>query len=106
MVAGFQAVISAASMPNRSLLCVADLVDHGGMMRGSGGSKLGGIGPGDEVSYRMRFCESIVNGGHHRCTTTVGPHSQLLSIQPSANILCDRMVLLKLEKLSLLMFIG
>ena len=34
------------------------------------------------------------------------PHSQFLGIQQSANILCDRLVLLKLEKLSLLMFIS
>jgi hypothetical protein len=68
------------------------------MMLGGGGGKLGGIGPGDEVSYTMRFCASINDGGHRRRTTAMGPHSRLLSIQQSANILCDRLVLLKLKK--------
>ena len=67
-------------------------------MLGGGGGELGGIGPGDEVSYTMRFCASINDGGHRRHTTAMGPHSRLLSIQQSANILCDRLVLLKLEK--------
>ncbi len=67
-------------------------------MLGGGGDKLGGIGPGDEVSYTMRFRASINDGGHCRCTTAMGPHSRLLSIQQSANILWDRLVLLKLEK--------
>ncbi len=67
-------------------------------MLGGSGSELKGIGPGDEVSYTMQFCASISDGGHHRRTTAMGPHSRLLSIQQSANILCDRLVLLKLEK--------
>jgi hypothetical protein len=68
------------------------------MMRGGGGSKLGGMGPGDKVPYTMQFCASIDDGGHHHRTTIMGPHSQLLSIQQSAKILCDRLELLKLEK--------
>jgi hypothetical protein len=76
----------------------ADSGHHGGMMLGGGGGELGGIGPGDEVSYTMQFCASINDGGHRHRTTVMGPHSQLLSIQQSANILCDRLVLLKLEK--------
>jgi hypothetical protein len=67
-------------------------------MCGSGGGKIEGIGPVDEVFYTMRFCRSIDDGGHRLRTTTVGPHSRLLSIQQSANILCDRLVSLKLEK--------
>jgi hypothetical protein len=67
-------------------------------MLGGGCSELGGIGLGDEVSYTMPFCASIDDGGHSHCTTAMGPHSQLLSIQQSANILCDRLALLKLEK--------
>ncbi len=67
-------------------------------MLGGGCGKLGGIGPGDKVSYTMQFCASINDGGHRRRTTTMGPHSQLLSIQQSANILCNRLALLKLEK--------
>ncbi len=69
-------------------------------MCGGGGSELGGIGPGDE-SYTMWFCASIDDGGHRHCTTAVGPHSRLLSI-----LLCNRLVSLKIEKTSLLMFIS
>jgi hypothetical protein len=68
------------------------------MMLGGGGGKLGGIGPGDKVFYMMRFCASINDGDHCHHTTAMGPHSRLLSIQQSANILCDRLVLLILEK--------
>ena len=75
-------------------------------MRGGGGGELGGVGPGDEVFCSMRFLASIDHGGRCRPTTVMKPHSRLLSIQQSANILCDRLVLLKLEKLSLLMFIS
>ncbi len=67
-------------------------------MLGGGGGKLGGIGPGDEVSNTMQFCASINNDGHCHHTTAMGPHSRLLSIQQSANTLCNRLVLLKLEK--------
>ena len=69
-------------------------------------ANLGGIRPGDKVSYMLQFCASIDDGGHHPHTTAMGPHSRLLSIQQSANILYDRLVLFKLEKLSLLMFIS
>ncbi len=75
-------------------------------MRGGGGGKIEGIGPVDEEVYTMRFRRSIDNGGHPRPTSAVGPHSRLLSIQQSANILCNRLVSLKLEKLSLFMFIS
>ena len=77
-------------------------------MHDGGGSKLRGIGPGpgDEVSSTMQFCASIDNGGHHRCTTAVGPHSRLLRMQQSANILFNRLISLKLEKLSLLVLIS
>ncbi len=68
------------------------------MMRGGGGSKIEVIGPVDKVFYTMRFCQLIDDGGHRRRTTAVGPHSQLLNIQQLANIQCDRLVLLKLEK--------
>ncbi len=67
-------------------------------MRGGGGGKIEGIGPVDEVFYMMRFCRSIDDGGHRHRTTAVGPHSRLLSIQQSANILYDKLVSLKLEK--------
>ena len=67
-------------------------------MRDGGGSKLGGIGPGDKVFCLMQFLASIDHGGRHRPTAAMKPHSRLLSIQQSANILCDRLVSLKLEK--------
>ena len=63
-------------------------------MLGGGGGKLGGIEPGDKVSYTMQFRASINDGGHRHRTTAIGPHSRLLSIQQSSNILCDRLVLL------------
>ena len=67
-------------------------------MRGGGGRELRGVGPGDEVFCSMQFLVSIDHGGRRRPTTAMKPHSWLLSIQQSANILCDRLVLLKLEK--------
>ena len=67
-------------------------------MRGGGGGKLGGIGPGDKVFCSMRFLASIDHGSQRRPTAAMKPHSRLLSIQQSANILCDRLVSLKLEK--------
>lgn len=67
-------------------------------MGGGGGGELGGIGPGDEVFCSMRFLASIDHGGRRLPTAAMKPHSRRLSIQQSANILCDRLVLLKLEK--------
>ncbi len=67
------------------------------MMRGGGGGELGGIGPGDEIFCSMRFLVSIDHGGQRRPTAAMKLHSWLLSIQQSANILCDRLVLFKLE---------
>jgi hypothetical protein len=67
-------------------------------MRGGGGGELGGIGPGDEVFCLMRFLASIDHGGRRRPTAAMKPHSRLLSIQQSTNILGNRLVLLKLEK--------
>ncbi len=67
-------------------------------MCGSGGGELGGVGPGDEVFCSMQFLALIDHGGRRRSTTAMKPHSRLSSIQQSANILCDRLVSLKLEK--------
>ena len=67
-------------------------------MRGGGGGAEGGMGEGGEVFCSMRFLASIDHGGRRRPTAAMKPHSRLLSIQQSANILCDRLVLLKLEK--------
>ncbi len=75
-------------------------------MRGGGGGKHGGISPGDEVFRSMRFLASIDHGGRRRPTAAMKPHSRLLSIQQSTNILGNRLVSLKLEKLSLIMFIS
>ncbi len=66
-------------------------------MRGGGGGELRGIGPGDEVFCLMRFLTSIDHGSWRRPTAAMKPHSRLLSIHQSANILCNRLVSLKLE---------
>jgi hypothetical protein len=67
-------------------------------MGGGGGGELGGIGPGDEVFCSMRFLASIDHGGRRLPTAAMKPHSRRLSIQQSANILGNRLVSLKLEK--------
>jgi hypothetical protein len=67
-------------------------------MRGGGGGKIGGIGPGDEVFCLMRFLVSIDHGGRGCPTAAMKPHSRLLRIQQSANMLCNRLVSLKIEK--------
>ena len=67
-------------------------------MHGGGGGKLGGIGPGDEVFCSMQFLASIDHGGQRRPTAATKPHSRLLSIQQSTNILGNRLVSLKLEE--------
>jgi hypothetical protein len=68
------------------------------MMRGGGGGAEGYMGEGDEVFCSMRFLASIDHGGRGRPTAAIKPHSRLLRIQQSANILCDRLVSLKPEK--------
>jgi hypothetical protein len=68
---------------------------HGGMMQGGG--KIGGKRAGGDYSYNRWVSTSVNHGGRCCPTATMGPHSRLLSIQQSANILCDRTTLLKLE---------
>jgi hypothetical protein len=68
------------------------------MKCGGGASKLGGIGPGDKVFCSMQFLASIDHGSQRHPTAAMKPHSRLMSIQQLANILNDRLVLLKLEK--------
>ncbi len=68
------------------------------MTRGGGGGKLGEIGPGDEVFCLMQFLLLIDHVGQCLPTAAMKPHSRRLSIQQSVNILCNRLVLLKLEK--------
>jgi hypothetical protein len=75
-------------------------------MHGGGGGKIGGRGTGGGVSYNRQVCTSIDHGGCRHPIATMGPHFQLLSIQQSANILWNSSTSLKLEKLSLIMFIG
>ena len=58
----------------------------------------GGIGAGGEVFCLMRFLASIDHCGRRGPTATMRPYSRLLSIQQSTNILGNRLVLLKLEK--------
>jgi hypothetical protein len=61
---------------------------------------------GAATTRSMRFLALIDHDGRICPTVAVRPHSWLLSIQQSTNILGNRLVLLKLEKLSLLMFIS
>jgi hypothetical protein len=67
-------------------------------MRGGGGGAEGGMGEGDEAFCWMRFLASIDHGGRGRPTAAMKPHSRLLRVQQSANILCNRLLLLMLEK--------
>ena len=69
------------------------------MMRGGGGGAEGGMGEGGEVFCLMRFLALIDHGGQGHPTAAMKPHSRCLRIQQSANIPCDRLVLLKLEKI-------
>ena len=66
------------------------------MRVGSVGTE-GGIGAGGEVFCSMQCLASIDHGGRHRPTAATMPHSQCGSIQQSANMLCNRLVSLKLE---------
>jgi hypothetical protein len=67
-------------------------------MRGGGGGKIGGRGAGGDNSYNRQVRTLVDHGGRRHPMATIGPYSQLLSIQQSVNILCDRTTLLKLEK--------
>jgi hypothetical protein len=98
MAAGFQAIVSAASTPNRSILHVRHLEHHGGMIYSSGVGTEGGIRAGGEVFCSMRFLASINHGDRCRPMATTGPHSRRESIQQSADMLGNRLVSLKLEK--------
>jgi hypothetical protein len=68
------------------------------MMCDDGGGKMGGRGAGGDNSYNTQLHTWIDYGGCPRPMATIGHHSELLSIQQSANILCDRATPLKLEK--------
>ncbi len=70
----------------------------GGMMHGSGGGEIGGNRTGGDDSYNRQVCTSIDHGGCHHPMAAMGPHSRLLSIQQSANILWNSSTSLKLEK--------
>jgi hypothetical protein len=99
---------SARQPPRRMGHCAASAKQghHGGMMRCGGGVKEDGIAAGGDYSNIMRTRTSINDGGRHCPTAATGPHSRLLIMQQSTNILCDRTTLLKLEKLSLVMLIS
>jgi hypothetical protein len=75
-------------------------------MRGKGVGAEGRIGAGGEVFCSMHFLASIDHGGHCCPTAAMRPHSLHRSIQQSANMLGNRLVLLKLEKLKKVMFIN
>jgi hypothetical protein len=67
-------------------------------MCGSSVGTEGGIGAGGEVCCLMQFLASIDHGGRRCPTATMRPHSRRRSIQQLANMLGNRLVLLKLEK--------
>jgi len=68
-------------------------------MMGVGGVDTEGrIGAGGEAFCSMRFLTSIDHGGCRGPTAAMRPYSWLLSIQQSTNILGNRLVTLKLEK--------
>jgi hypothetical protein len=69
------------------------------MMRGSGGNKIGGIGPGDEFSNMMGLRASINHGGHHCPLAAMRPHSRHQSTQQSANMPGNRFLSSKLDKI-------
>ena len=66
-------------------------------MHGGGLGAEGGKGAGGEVFCSMRFLAWINHGGRHRPTAAMRPYSQRGSIQQSADMLGNRLVLLKLE---------
>ena len=68
------------------------------MIRGGVGGAEGRMGEGGEVFCSMQFLALIDHGGRGRPTAAMKPHSRRLRMQQSANIPCDRLVLLKLEK--------
>jgi hypothetical protein len=67
-------------------------------MSGGGVGAEGGIGAGGEVFCSMRFLELINHGSRRRPKAAIRPHSRRRSIQQSANMLGNRLVSLKLEK--------
>ena len=67
-------------------------------MRVGGIGTEGGIGAGGEAFCSMQFLASINHDGRRHPTAAMRPHSRLLSIQQSTNILGKRLVSLKLEK--------
>ena len=68
------------------------------MMRCGGGGDGRGRGSVGGNLYNSTKKKSIDHDGRRRPTAATGPHSRLLSIQQSTNILIDRITLLKLEK--------
>ncbi len=67
-------------------------------MLDGGGGEIVGRGTGGDDSYNRQVRTSNNHGGCRRpIMAAMGTHSQLLSIQQSANILCNRTMLLKLE---------
>jgi hypothetical protein len=77
-----------------------DSGNHGDMMRDGGGGADPRIGAGGEVICSMRFLALINNGGRRRPMAAMRPYSRCgSSIQQSANMLGNRLVLLNLESI-------
>ncbi len=95
---GIGAVGSAASLPNRLLCCVV----REGTLRGKDAWWQWRQNR-RKKSRRRQFLQharliSIKDGGRRHPMATMGPHSRLLSIQQSTNILWKSSTLVKLEK--------
>ncbi len=91
----------SAWQPLRQIGCYAALFGKGhcgGMMHGGGGGKIGGRGTGGDDSFNRQVHTLIDHGGRRHPMAAMRPHSRLLSIQQSANILWNRSTSLKLEK--------
>jgi hypothetical protein len=87
-----------ASTPNRSLLPVHLFGTSWRQLRRRRRRRRRRIRAGGKVFCSMRFLASIDHDGRCHPMAAMRPHSRLLSIQQSTNILGNRLVLLKLEK--------
>ncbi len=74
--------LSAWQPPHQICCCVvlSGQQHHWGMMCGGGGGKMRGRRAGRDDSYNRWVCASIDHGGRHCPTATMGPYSQLLTI--------------------------
>jgi hypothetical protein len=75
ILVGIGAIGAAVSTKNGHCAASFGREHHWGTMRGGGGGKIGGIGPGDKFSYTMGLRALMDHEGCHRPTAAMGPHS-------------------------------